>query len=421
MVSGVNVINTNGSGISGANVGTLALSDFDVTATGGTALSLTGSGTVTATGADNDLNAPNNTALNVNAVTIGAAGLTFKSISAGAGANLGVSLVNTGAGGLTVTGSDGPDAGTDPDLGSGGTINGKTGADGSTTAGSGLFFSSATNISLNGMIITNHQNYGIRGAQVDGFRLTFSLVGGVNGTNVASPFSDGSVSFIGTPGTGYGLRGAVAFLDNEITGGFQRNVSIDNATGTMNLDFQRNNVHHTGASFGDDGFAIEVDTTAVLVATVSNNTFTAHGGDHFNLSLVNSANATLTFMNNDMQGGHAIGLGQGVFILGATYNGTFSYNISNNGSVARSVRRQPPGRSDPRQQRQRHRDFQRHHCQQCDWQPGGRRLGVGSGVRHHHRRQGRGRLTHHVDQQQPGPPVTSIEASCSKPVRAALG
>ncbi len=141
VVGGVNVINTNGSGISGANVGTLALSDFDVTVTGGTALSLTTSGTVTATGADNDLNAANNTALNVNAVTIGSAGLTFKSISAGAGANLGVSLVNTGAGGLTVTGSDGPDAGTNPDLGSGGTINGKTGADGSTTAGSGLFFS----------------------------------------------------------------------------------------------------------------------------------------------------------------------------------------------------------------------------------------------------------------------------------------
>ena len=55
VVNGVNVINTNGSGISGANVGTLALSDFDVTATGGAALSLTGSGTVTATGADNDL------------------------------------------------------------------------------------------------------------------------------------------------------------------------------------------------------------------------------------------------------------------------------------------------------------------------------------------------------------------------------
>ena len=334
VVSGVNVINTNGSGISGANVGTLALSHFDVTVTGGAALSLTGSGTVTATGADNDLNSANNTALNVNAVTIGAAGLTFKSISAGAGANLGVSLVNTGAGGLTVTGIDGPDAGADPDLGSGGTINGKTGADGSTTAGSGLFFSSANNISLNGMVITNHQNYGIRGAQVDGFRLTFSQVGGVNGTNVASPFSDGSVSFIGTPATGYGLRGAVAFLDNEITGGAQRNVSIDNATGTMNLDFQRNNVHHTGASFGDDGLAIEVDTTAVLVATVANNTFAAHGGDHFNLSLVNSANATLTFTNNDMQGGHAIGLGQGVFVLGATYNGTFSYNISNNGTVA---------------------------------------------------------------------------------------
>ena len=72
VVGGLNVDQYQRSGITGANVGTLALSDFDVTVTGGTALSLTTSGTVTATGADNDLNAANNTALNVNAVTIGA-------------------------------------------------------------------------------------------------------------------------------------------------------------------------------------------------------------------------------------------------------------------------------------------------------------------------------------------------------------
>jgi hypothetical protein len=165
--------------------------------------------------------------------------------------------------------------------------------------------------------------------------MTFSLVGGVNGTNVATPFNEGSVSFIGTPTTGYGLRGSVAFLDNEITGGRQRNVSIDNATGTMNLNFLRNNVHNTQPSpNGDDGFAIEVDTSAVMFANISDNTFTAHGGDHFNLSLVNNANADLTFKNNNMQGGFAGALGQGVFILGASYNGTFKYDISNNGTDA---------------------------------------------------------------------------------------
>src|SRR5215207_2280461 len=105
----------------------------------------------------------------------------------------------------------------------------------------------------------------------------------------------------------------------------------------MNLNFLRNNVHNTQpAPGGDDGFAIEVDTSAVMFANVSNNIFTAHGGDHFNLSLVNNANADLTFKNNDMQGGYVgAGIGtQGVFILGATYNGTFKYDISNNGTVA---------------------------------------------------------------------------------------
>ena len=95
------------------------------------------------------------------------------------------------------------------------------------------------------MQLNDFENYGIRGNEVNGFRLTYSLIGGVNGTNVATPFNDGSVSFIGTPTHGFGLSGSVAILDNEITGGRQRNVSIDNATGTMNLNFLRNNVHHT--------------------------------------------------------------------------------------------------------------------------------------------------------------------------------
>ncbi len=103
-VNGLNVTNSNGSGITGSAVGTLTLADFDVTVTGGNALSLTTSGTVTATGTNNDLSATTGLGLNVNAVTIGAGGMTFKSINA-SGATNGIALVNTGAGGLTVTGN----------------------------------------------------------------------------------------------------------------------------------------------------------------------------------------------------------------------------------------------------------------------------------------------------------------------------
>ena len=53
-----------------------------------------------------------------------------------------------------------------------------------------------------------------------------------------------------------------------------------------------------------------------------------------------SSNATIT--GNTLhgnyagtpEGNHPIGLGQGIFILGATFNGTFTYDVSNNGTVA---------------------------------------------------------------------------------------
>jgi hypothetical protein len=316
---------------------------LDVDTTSGAGFSATGGGTVSVTTGTNPntINSGSGTALSVVSTTIGGSGLTFRSISSGAGANNGIHLVSTGTNaGLTVTGFDDgstTDGDSDPDPGSGGTITGKTGADGSTTAGTGVFLSTVKDISLNGMVITNHQNYGIRGNEVDGFRLTFSLVGGANGTNVNAPFNEGSISFIGTPTTGYGLRGSVAFLDNEITGGAQRNVSIDNATGTMNLNFLRNHVHHTSSTLaGDDGLGIEADTSATVFANISSNTFEAHGGDHVNLSLVNDADVDLTFTNNLLHGGYSgFGIGtQAVFILGATYNGIFKYDISNNGTDA---------------------------------------------------------------------------------------
>jgi hypothetical protein len=300
---------------------------LDIDTTTGTGFLATGGGTITVQGSGNTIFANGSgTALQIANTTIATTHVTFQSISAGTAsgtAGTGILLDTTGSlGGLHVTGTG--------SAGTGGVIQRKTGADG-TSAGTGVYLNSTVDVQLAWMQLNDFDNYGIRGSQVTGFRLTNSIINGLIGNNVATPFNDGSISFIGTPTTGFGLSGSVAILDNEITGGRQRNVSIDNATGTMSLNFLGNFVHNTQPSpNGDDGFAIEVDTSAVMFANISNNTFTAHGGDHFNLSLVNNANADLTFANNDLNGGFAGALGQGLFILGASYNGTFKYDISGN-------------------------------------------------------------------------------------------
>ncbi|MBC7964319.1 MAG: cadherin-like domain-containing protein, partial [Fuerstia sp.] len=168
---GLNVTNSAGSGITGTAVGTLLLSNLSATVTGGTALSLTTSGTVSSSGTNN-LTSTNGTALNVSDVTIAAAGLTFRSISSGSGAGsagVGINLVNTGtSGGLTVTGTG--------SAGSGGTIQHKTGADGSTTAGIGIFLNNTRNVALNWMQLNDFDNFAIRGTSVTNFSLIDSIV-----------------------------------------------------------------------------------------------------------------------------------------------------------------------------------------------------------------------------------------------------
>ena len=296
-----------------------------INTTSGNGFSASGGGTITVQGTGNTITSTTGTALSVVSTNIGLAGLTFQSISANGGTN-GIVLNNTGTtagthGGLTVTGTG--------SAGSGGTIQNMTGADdsGATPGGTGIALNNSRGVSLRYMHLHDFTNYAIRGTGVVDFVLADSTINGVNGTNVASPFRDSAIRFDQVTGT-------VNILRNEISGGRQHNVLIDNQSGTLNLNFLQNNVHNTSATDGDDGFQLEAELTARILANVSNNIFTAHGGDHFNLSLINDANVDLTFNNNDMQGGHAIGLGQGVFVLGANFNGQLRYDISNNGTVA---------------------------------------------------------------------------------------
>ena len=68
-------------------------------------------------------------------------------------------------GGFTVTGIGST-------AGSGGTIANKTGADGSTTQGSGIYIDNTSNVSLSNMAISGRfQNFGIRGNNVVNFSL----------------------------------------------------------------------------------------------------------------------------------------------------------------------------------------------------------------------------------------------------------
>ena len=192
--------------------------------------------------------------------------------------------------------------------------------------GTGIALRNASNVSLTRIRINNTNNYGIHGLNVNNFTLANSVVHGVNGTNVASPFRDSSVRFDQLTGTN-------SITNSLLTGGFQHNLLIDNQSGASQITVSGNTIKNTSAAVGDDGFHLEAELTAVVNAFVTNNSFSAHGGDHFNFSLINNADADLTFTGNSFAGGHAVGLGQGLFILGAAFNGTFNYDISNNGTA----------------------------------------------------------------------------------------
>src|ERR1051326_6297882 len=86
--------------------------------------------------------------------------ITFTSVSSSGGTANGITLSNT-SGSFTVVG-DGANTAVGGNS-TGGTISGKSGADGSTTNGSGVFLNNATNVTLRRMTINGtNQNYGVR-------------------------------------------------------------------------------------------------------------------------------------------------------------------------------------------------------------------------------------------------------------------
>jgi len=307
-VAGVNVTNSAGNGISGSAVGTLTLADFTVTVTGGTALSVTTSGTVTATGTANTLNSTNGTALNVANTIIGASGLTFRSITAGTAAGsagVGISLNTTGPfGGLTVTGNGTP--------GSGGSIQHKTGADGSTTSGIGIYLSGTSGVSLSWMQLNDFDNFAIRGTSVAGFSLINSTINGNSGTTEAGGSEEGAIRFDGLSTSGGFAAAQTATISGcTISGSYSDNLRILN----------------TSAGSVLDRITIDSCTFGLL------NDNGTHGGNNIVISAASGATLNFTFTNsliNGARGQQLIATCAGGGHMDAVVRGNRFYNTDTN-------------------------------------------------------------------------------------------
>ena len=333
-------INDTGTGISlTSNTGATVDLTGGVTASTGAnpAFTATGGGTVDVTGAANTLTATTASALDVANTTIGASGLSFRSIASSGGSSTGIILDNTGAsGGLTVSGS-----GT---AGSGGTIASKTGADGSTSSGVGIYLNNTKSPSFARMQLNDFQNFAIRGTSVNGFTLSDSTISGTNGTSTAA--DEASVAFDN-------LTGSAAITNDNIGGGFEDDVRVQNATGSLS------SLSVTGSTFATANLNSSNDALALLGkngatafnATVQNNTFNRAQGDLYQYT-VESGTGTMHFDSNTVTntwsasptlpaGGGDINISAGS--IQATP--TLTYSINNNNIFTSGTGLQPPNGS----------------------------------------------------------------------------
>ncbi|MHC2338379.1 cadherin domain-containing protein [Bradyrhizobium sp. USDA 4454] len=335
-ITGVSIDTSAGSGIGisddGNNVGTLTMSDITVKTSSGTGMSFTHGGTITLTGTANSITSGTGTALDVENTNIGSGNITFRSITSSGGSSNGIILSNTGTaagnGGLHVTG-DGSTAG------SGGTIANKTGADGSTTQGSGIYLNNTKDVEVSYLAMHDFQNYGIVGTNVTGFTLGNTTVTGTNGTSV-SGIGEGDVYFTG-------LSGTASVTNSTFTGAALDAFHVFNNSGQT-----LNRITITGSTFATNSAAGNSSGDALLFqatdgtfnATIQGNTFTSARGDLFQLDLhggvssdlvLGGATAALgnSFSNNNQNitsGGGGITISSG----GTNDHANLTFNIANN-------------------------------------------------------------------------------------------
>ena len=346
LVRGLNVGNTSGVGItdSGLTVGSLTISEVSISGTGGgfeadnggtlnvsfTSLSASSSTDegihINAAGSFNTSTGSISTT-GIPAVVIDgnatiALGVTLQSVSSSTGANTGITIQDT-TGTFTVAGTG--------SAGTGGTIANKTGGDGSTTAGIGIYLNNAQNINLNDMQLNDFQNFAILGNNVTGFTFADSVVNGSNGNSAAQ--DEGSISFDN-------LLGTVSFSNSSISGAYEDNINVVNTTGTLNMSVSGSTIGLNHVNFGNDGILVESQSNATLNLTVSGTSFLGARGDMIQCNALGTSTMDCTITDNTFNNTHSNSLGGGITISGgsATSNINLSYDISGTSQGAQTFR-----------------------------------------------------------------------------------
>ena len=257
--------------------------------TSGEGFRVVNGGSVNVTGTANDVTSTTGVAVRIADSNVGSNGVRFRAVSNNGAAN-GIFLSNTGATGGSFR-VDGTGA-----VGSGGSILGSAGGDG-TTSGNGVYMNNVRNVVLSSMIINNSANHGIFGQTVSGFTLDNSRLAGTHGTNVG--FDEAAVSISE-------LTGVALFTNDSVSGGVEDNVRILNTTGTLDsLVFNNVRVGHMHATQGNDAMLIRVQDAAVVKARIRNSTFHGARGDMLQFNVVNSGNGEIVMTGNTFHNTHA--------------------------------------------------------------------------------------------------------------------
>ena len=216
-VRGLNIASTTATGLSGGAVTGVNVSEVSVTSTTGTAVNLSGTGGT----------------------------VVLTSVSSNGGTTPGISLSNT-TGSFTVTGS-GSAACTSAATCTGGSIINKAGPGDGTD---GITLSSATNVSLTRMNISDNNGSGIRGNSVNGFKLDNCFINSNADQLVRADLTnEANIHLTNISGTLLAGSNPTSITNSTITNAFEHDIEIDHTTGTL-ADFQINNstISNNGAS-----------------------------------------------------------------------------------------------------------------------------------------------------------------------------
>jgi Ca2+-binding RTX toxin-like protein len=204
------------------NTGTITFGSLNITPANGQRALLATDNTNTITATSGTISTSNATAVEISrASSTTPLAIALTSVSTTTGPN-GIFLRNT-SGSFTIDG-DGANT-TVGGNNTGGTISGATGADGA-SAGNAIYLENAGNVTLRRIRVNGtNQNNGIRGLNSSNFTFEFSNITGTNGNSAGQ--DEGSIKFDN-------LTGTAAITSCLIDGGFENNLYVVNASGTLN-------------------------------------------------------------------------------------------------------------------------------------------------------------------------------------------